>query len=113
MRTNLTFPTTSGGISEYKGSLYYDYEKFHDEIVEVPLSKPFFTRRMKILSGTDGFMLYGKLGVDFFSTCEWLYPNMNIRLRLIRVKPNFYMITLDPIIVLELLIANLTLVVLL
>ena len=51
---------------------------------------------MKMLSRPDGFTLYGKLGVDFFSTSEWLYPNMKIRLRLIRARPNFYMISDNP-----------------
>ena len=58
-----------GAISEYKGILHckgYDYEEFPDEIMEAPLSEPFFTCRMKMLSRPDGFMLYGKLGVDFF-----------------------------------------------
>ena len=51
---------------------------------------------MKMLSRPDGFMLYGKLGVDFFSTYELLYPNMKIRLRLIRARPKFYMISDNP-----------------
>ena len=38
-------------------------------------------------------MLYGKLGIDFFSISELFYPNMKIRLRLIRTRPNFYMIS--------------------
>ena len=38
-------------------------------------------------------MLYGKLGVDFFCASEFVYPNRKIRLRLIRAKPSFYMIT--------------------
>ena len=57
-----------GAMSEYKGVLYcegYDYEDFPDEIMEALLAEPFFTRRMKMLSRPDGFMLYGKLGVDF------------------------------------------------
>ena len=53
----------------------------------------FLTRRMKMLSRPDGFMLYGKLGVDFFCTSELLYPNMKIRLRLIRPRPSFNMIS--------------------
>ena len=36
--------------------------------MEAPFSERFFTRRIKMLSRPDGFMLYGKLGVDFFST---------------------------------------------
>ena len=49
-----------------------------------------------MLSRPDGFMLYGKLGVDVFSTPELLYPNMKIRPRLIRARPNFYMISDNP-----------------
>ena len=51
---------------------------------------------MKLVSRPDGFMLYGKLGIDFFSTSELLYANMKIRLRLIRARPNFYMISDNP-----------------
>ena len=86
-------------VSENKGVLHcegYDYEEFPDEIMEAPLSEPFFTRRMKMLSRPDGFMLYGKLGVDFFSTSELLYANMKITLRLIRARPNFYNVSDNP-----------------
>ena len=41
-------------------------------------------------------MLYGKLGNDFFSTSELLYLNMKTRLRLIRGRLNFYMISDNP-----------------
>ena len=53
-----------GAVSEYKGVLHwegYDYEELPDEIMEAALSEPFFTRRMKMLSRPDGFMLYGKM----------------------------------------------------
>ena len=86
-------------ISEYKGVLHceeYDYEKFPDEIMEAPLAEPFFTRKMKMLSRLDGFMLYGILGVDNFSTSEFLNPNMKISLRLIRARHNFNMISDNP-----------------
>ena len=49
-----------------------------------------------MLSRPDGFMLYVKLGVDSFSTSELLNPNMKFRLRLIRAKPTFYMISDNP-----------------
>ena len=68
---------------------------------------------MKMLCGRDGFMLYGKLGVDIFSTSEMLYPEKKIRRWLIQARPNFYMISDNPTLVLELLIARFTLVVLL
>ena len=85
-------------ISEYKGVLLcegYDYEQDPEDFAN-PLPDPFFTRRMKLLSRPDGFMLYGKLGIDFFSTSELLYPIMKNRLRLIRARPNFYMISDNP-----------------
>ena len=41
-------------------------------------------------------MLYGKLGFDFFTTLELLYPNMKVRIRLNRARPNFYMISDNP-----------------
>ena len=88
-----------GTISEYKGVLHcerYDYEETPDENMEAPLSEPLFTRIMKMLSGPDGFMLYGKLRVDFFSISELLYPNTRTRLRVIRARPNFYMISDNP-----------------
>ena len=55
---------------------------------------------MKMLSRPEGFMLYGKLGVDFFVIRELLYPNKNFRLRLIRARPNFYMIKDNPNVIL-------------
>ena len=88
-----------GAISEYKGVLHcegYDFEENPDDIQDSLLSDPFFSRRMKMLLRSDGFALYGKLGVDFFTTSELLYPNMKVRIRLIRARPNFYMISDNP-----------------
>ena len=54
-------------IFEYKGVLHcegYDYEQ-DPEYISNPLPELFFTRRMKLLSRPDGFMLYGKLGLTF------------------------------------------------
>ena len=103
MRTNLTFPTTSREPSlntrEFCTARGRTMKNFI-EIMEAPLSEPFLTE-MKMLSRPDGFMLYGKLGVEFFSTSEFLYPNMKIRLRLIRTRPNFYMISGNPNVSLE------------
>ena len=55
-----------------------------------------FTKRMKMFSRPDGLTLYVKLGVDFLSTSELLYPNMKFRLGLIRARRNFYMISDNP-----------------
>ena len=68
---------------------------------------------MKLLSRPDGFMLYGNLGIDFFSTSELLYPNMKSRLKLIRARPNFYILATTQTSVWELWIAHSTLAVLL
>ena len=59
---------------------------------------PFFTKRMKLYSRPDGFMLYGKLGLDFFTNSELLYPIMKVRIRLNRARPNFYMVSENPIV---------------
>ena len=82
-------------LTDYKGVLHcegFDYEEDPENLLE----RPFFTRRMKLYSRLDGFMLYGKLGIDFFTTSELLYPNMKVRIRLIRARPNFYMISENP-----------------
>ena len=41
-------------------------------------------------------MLYGKLGIDFLTTSEILYPNVKVRIRLVRARPNFYLISENP-----------------
>ena len=51
---------------------------------------------MKFYSRPDGFMLHGKLGIDFLTNSELLYPNMKVRIRLIRARPIFYMISESP-----------------
>ena len=49
-----------------------------------------------MLSRPGGFMLYGKSAVDILSTSELLNQNLKIGLQLIRVRPNFYMISENP-----------------
>ena len=90
-------------ISEYKGVLHcegYDYGQDLEDNTNPQLDL-FFTRRMKLLSRLHGFMLYGKLGIDLFSSSELLYRNMKIILRLNRARPNFYMISDNPNVNLE------------
>ena len=91
-------------FSEYKGVFHckgYDYEEFLDETMEARLSEPFFTRRMKMPRRPDGFVLYGKLAVNFFSTFESLHQDMKVRLRIIRAKLFFNMISDNPDVSLE------------
>ena len=52
-------------LTDNKGVLHsegYDYEEDRENLLEGPL----FTKRMKLYSRPDGFMLYGKLGINFF-----------------------------------------------
>ena len=64
-------------LTDYKGVLHcegYDYEEDPENL----LDGPFFTRRMKMYSRPDGFLLYGKLGIDFLTTSELLYPHLKV-----------------------------------
>ena len=70
----------------------YDYEEDPENLSE----GPFFTGRMKLFSKPDEFILYGNLVIDFLTTSETLYPNMKVQIRLIRARPNFYMISENP-----------------
>ena len=82
-------------LTDYKGVLHcavHDYEEDPENVLE----GPFLTKIIKLYSITYGFTLYGKLGIDFLTTSELLYPNMKIRIRLIRAIPNFYMISQNP-----------------
>ena len=67
----------------------YDYEKCPDDLMDALSFESYLTRILKPFSNPDGFMLYGKLGVEFISTSELLYPKMKVRLRIIRASPNF------------------------
>ena len=44
----------------------------------------------------DGFILYGKLGIDLFTIWQMLYPHMKVRIRLYRATPSFYMKSKNP-----------------
>ena len=82
-------------LSDYMGVLHcegFDYGEDPENLVEGPFS----TRRMKLYSRPDGFILYDKLGFDFLTTSELLYSNMKLRIRLSRARPNFYMISENP-----------------
>ena len=83
-------------LSDYKGVLHcegYDYQEDPKNLLE----SPFFTRRMNLYCRPDGFILCGKLGIAFLTTTsELLHPNMKVRIRLIRTRLNFYMISENP-----------------
>ena len=70
----------------------FDFEEDSENLLE----GAFFTSRMELYSRPDGFMLYGKLGIDFLTTSELLHLNVKVPIRLIRARPNLYMIGENP-----------------
>ena len=99
MHTSFTFQTTLRQPSLNRRGFCIVKPMTMNRILRIlvtPYLIPSFKKRRKLLSRPDGLMLYGKLCIDFFSTSELLYPNMKIRLRLIRARPNFYMISDNP-----------------
>ena len=83
------FKSTSSNHKEVFRCEGYDYEEVPENLVEIP----FFTRRTKLYSRPDDFLLYGKRRIHLLTTSELLYPNMKVIIRLIRAQPNFYMIS--------------------
>ena len=63
-------------LSDYQGVLHCEGYNLYEN--------PLCTRRMNLYSRHDGLMLYGKLGINFLTTSELLYPNKKVRIRLIR-----------------------------
>ena len=100
MRTNLLFPATSRepclNTRDFGTATGTTMNNFLMKLWKRLCLNLFFTRRMKMLSKLDGFMLYGKLGVEFFSTSNCYIQNMKIRLRLFRARPIFYMVSDNP-----------------
>ena len=93
------FNKIKGANSEYKRVSHcegYDIEEIPDEFMESPSSEPFSTRRIKMLSRPDGFIMYGKLRVDLSTISEMLYPTNKNSLRLTGARPTFYMISDNP-----------------
>ena len=53
---------------------------------------PFIDREEELLL-KNGTTYCGKLAIDLFQWVKLLLPNTKVRLKLIRAKPNFYMIS--------------------
>ena len=96
MLTNLTFLTISKVHSQITRESCIVKGMTMKKIQRISSKVLFFTRRMKLYSRPDGFMLYGKLGIDFLTTSELLYPNTKARIQLSRARPNFNMISENP-----------------
>ena len=80
------FFNTKGTKSSICACQGYRYEK-------VPASfgdEPFLSRKAK---KNAEICFYGKLAIDVFTCDKFLLPNVKIRLRLVRSRPNFNIIT--------------------
>ena len=91
MRTCLLIPTTSGGLSLNTR----EFCTSEETTMKIFLMN-FWKRLCFMFNRPAAFMLYGKLGVDFLSFSELIYPSIRIRLQLIRARPNFYEISDNP-----------------
>ena len=52
-----------------------------------------FTDRANSLGTEITFSLYGRLAIDLFTCEKLLLPNTKVRIKLIRARPNFYMLS--------------------
>ena len=82
-------------LTEYRVVLHCEGNDF-EENPETLLEGPFFTKRIGLYSRPGGFILYGKLVIDFFTKSKLLYPNSKVRIKLIRARPYFYMTKENP-----------------
>ena len=69
----------------------YEFEKEPSDFEK----SPFIDREEELLL-KNGTTYYGKLAIDLFQCEKLLLPNTKVRLKLIRARPNFYMISYNP-----------------
>ena len=69
----------------------YSFEENPDAFDMYP-----FTDRANSLGTGITFSLYGRLAIDLFTCEKLLLPNTKVRIKLIRARPNFYMLSDNP-----------------
>ena len=69
----------------------YEFETEHSDHEK----SPFIDREEELLL-KNGSTYYGKLAIDLFQCEKLLLPNTKVRLKLIRARSNFYMISCNP-----------------
>ena len=69
----------------------YSFEENPDAFDMYP-----FTDKANSLGTGITFSLYGKLAIDLFTCEKLLLPNTKVRIKLIRARPNFYMLSDNP-----------------
>ena len=55
-----------------------------------------FTDRANFLGTGITFSLYGRLAIDLFTCEKLLLPNTKVRIKLVRARPNYYMLSDNP-----------------
>lgn len=85
--------TSNEGILKCHG---YTFEPNPDDST----SDVFVDRSAKI-NDNVGLTMYGRLAIDFFQCEKLLLPNTKLRLKLIRSRPNFYMVSPNPYVTLK------------
>ena len=75
----------------------YSSENFSDAFVIVC---PFTDRTNSLGTGIT-FSLYGRVAIDLFTCEKLLLPKTKFRIKLIRARPNFYMLSDNPIVSLK------------
>ena len=76
------------GILVYHG---YSFEEYPEAFDMYP-----FTDRANFLGSGITFSLYGRLAIDLFTCEKLLLPKTKVRNKLIRARPNSYMLTDNP-----------------
>ena len=80
--------TSNVGILKCHGYSYEQKPGNHSDEV--------FKERSKNIADDQVVTLYGRLAIDFFQCEKMLMPGTRIRLKLIRSRPNFYMLSANP-----------------
>ena len=69
----------------------YSFEEFPEAFDMYP-----FTDRTNSLESGITFSLYGRLAIDLFTCEKLLLRKTELRIKLIRARPNFYMLSNNP-----------------
>ena len=69
----------------------YSFEEYPEAFHMYP-----FTDKAKVLGSGITFSLYGRLAIDLFTCEKFLLPKTKVRIKLIRARTNFYMLSDNP-----------------
>ena len=69
----------------------YSFEEYPEAFDMYP-----FTDRANSLGSGIFFSLYSRLAIDLFTSENLLHPKTKVRIKLIRARPNFYMLSDNP-----------------